>query len=113
MIIHRIEHNRRRLPMHVYVCETQLERGRGLLMRRCPDQRTAYLLRNCSAVHTVGMTYPIDVVFCDLNGRILRIVAGLPPFRFARHRNAAAVWEASAGVAARWGWKVGDEIGPC
>ena len=113
MIIHRVEHNRRRLPMHVHVCETRLERGRGLLLRRCPDQRTAFLLRRCSAVHTVGMTFPIDIVFCSGTGRILKIVKGLRPFRVARHLEAEQVWEMASGVAAKWGWRIGDEIGPC
>jgi len=113
MITHRVEHNRRRLSMHVHVCESRIERGRGLLMRRCPDQRTAYLLRNCSAVHTVGMAYAIDIVFCDTRGRILRIVRGLRPFRIARHAGAALVWEMANGMAEHWGWQVGDEIGPC
>ena len=36
MITHRIEHNRRRLPMHVHVCESRIERGRGLLFRKMP-----------------------------------------------------------------------------
>ncbi len=99
--------------MHVHVCESRVERGRGLLMRRCPDQRTAYLLRNCCAVHTVGMAYAIDIVFCDATGRILHIVKGLRPFRLARHAGARLVWETAAGVVERWGWQVGDEIGPC
>jgi uncharacterized membrane protein (UPF0127 family) len=113
MIIHRVQHNRRRLPMHVHVCESRVERGRGLLMRRCPDQRTAYLLRNCSAVHTVGMTYAIDVVFCDAQGRIMRVVRGLRPFRLAHHPGAALVWEMRAGLVECLGWQIGDEIAPC
>jgi uncharacterized membrane protein (UPF0127 family) len=113
MIVHRVEHNRRRLHMHVHVCESRIERGRGLLLRRCPDRRTAFLLRDCSAVHTFGMTYPIDVLFCDEAGRILRIVKGLKPFRMARHGNASAVWEMRAGGAELWGWRVGDAIAPC
>lgn len=113
MIIQRVEHNRRRLAMQVHVCESRLERGRGLLLRRRPDPRTAYLLRRCSAVHTIGMTYAIDIVFCNDTGRILRIVRALRPFRIARHRQATQVWEVACGVVARWGWRVGDEIGPC
>jgi uncharacterized protein len=113
MIIHRVAHNRRRLPMHVHVCETRVERGRGLLLRRCPDQRTAYLLRNCSAVHTIGLSYAIDILFCDSAGRILRIVRDLPPFRVAREPGAVTTWELAAGGADRWGWQIGDEIAPC
>jgi uncharacterized membrane protein (UPF0127 family) len=75
--------------------------------------RTAYLLKPCSAVHTFGMAYPIDVLFCDAAGTILRIVPGLPPWRVARHAHAAAVWELRAGSAEQWGWRVGDRISPC
>jgi uncharacterized protein len=113
MIIHRVEHNRRRLPMHVHVCESRTERGRGLLLRRCPDARTAFMLRPCTSIHTFGMTYPIDVVFCDAQGRILQIIESLRPFRFARHPTATLVWELRGGNANRWGWRVGDRIGPC
>ena len=55
MIVHRVEHNRRRLRVLVHVCETRRERARGLLLRRRPDAQTAYLLAPCAAVHTFGM----------------------------------------------------------
>jgi hypothetical protein len=113
MIIHRVEHNRRRLRMHVHVCETGVERMRGLLLRRCPDQRTAFLLRRCSAVHTVGMTYPIDVVFCDATGRILCIQPKVRPWRFVSYPCAQAVWELRAGATELLGWREGDWIAPC
>lgn len=113
MIIHRIEHNRRRLPMHVHVCESRTERGRGLLLRRCPDRRTAWLLQRCSTVHTIGMFYPIDVLFCDDSGRIIRIVERLRPWRIARCNGARDVWELGAGGAALWGWRIGDRLAPC
>jgi uncharacterized membrane protein (UPF0127 family) len=113
MMILRVAHNRRRLPMHVHVCETRFERGRGLLLRRCPDRRTAYLLRNCRAIHTFGMAYPIDVLFCDRHGRILRIVTALRPFRVSGDRRASVVWELTAGAVQQWGWRVGDELAPC
>ncbi len=113
MIICRVEHNRRRLRMQVHVCESRIERGRGLLFRRRPDHQTAYLLKNCRAVHTIGMGYPIDVLFCDAAGRILRIEYGLRPCRIARERRAAQVWELDAGAVRQWGWRVGDGIAPC
>ncbi len=113
MIIQRVEHNRRRLRMHVHICETGVERTRGLLLRRCPDQQTAFLLRRCSAVHTMGMTYPIDVIFCDANGCILRIEMHVRPWRFVSHPGALSVWELRSGVANQLGWKEGDWIAPC
>lgn len=99
--------------MHVHVCETGVERTRGLLLRRCPDRHTAFLLRRCSTVHTFGMTYPIDVVFCDGSGRILRVQTAVKPWRLVSHSGARAVWELRAGVAEQLGWREGDWIAPC
>ncbi len=113
MMIHRVEHNRRRLPMQVRVCENGIERGRGMLLRRRPDMRTALLLRPCSAIHTFGMTWSMDVLFCDADGRIVKLVESLRPWRVARHPDACSVWELRAGAAALWGWRVGDRICPC
>jgi uncharacterized protein len=113
MKILRVEHNRRRLRMHVHVCEGRLERGRGLLFRRCPDWSSAFMLQQCSAIHTFGMTYSIDALFCDQQGRILRVVEGLAPWRTVRVSGANSVWELRAGAAALWGWRTGDQVLPC
>jgi uncharacterized protein len=114
MIILRVEHNRHRLHrIQVHVCETRFERGRGLLLRQRPDHLSAWLLPRCNAVHTIGLLYPIDVVFCDRRGRILSIRENLGPCRIARHAGASHVWELVAGGVQRWGWQPGDWIRPC
>lgn len=113
MMTCRVEHNRRRLRIQVHVCENRFERGRGLLFRSRPGHDTAYLLRDCRAVHTLGMLYSIDLLFCDDDGRILRIDAAVPPCRFRREHRACQVWELPAGSTAHWGWRVGDTIQPC
>jgi uncharacterized protein len=113
MMVCRVQHNMRRLRMQVHVCESRFERGRGLLLRPRPDMSTAFLLRNCRAVHTIGMTYPIDILFCDASGRILRIVHSLGPCRVVRDSRARQVWELCAGAATHWGWRVADAVQPC
>ncbi len=113
MIVHRVEHNRRRLRVQVHVCQTRGERARGLLLRRRPDAHTAYMLAPCSAVHTFGMTYPIDVLFCDPDGNVLEVVEELKPWRVVRNGLAESVWEMRAGVARVLGIKPGDRIAPC
>lgn len=114
MIICRVEHNRHRLRrVQVQVCQTRLERGRGLLLRRRLDPETALMLPHCRAVHTIGMHYRIDVLFCDAEGRILSIHERVAPCRIAREPRASHVWELDAGTARRWGWAVGDRILPC
>jgi uncharacterized protein len=113
MIIQRVEHNRRRLRMQVHVCQNRYERGRGLLLRPRLDEETAWLLQDCSAVHTIGMHYRLDLLFCDAEGRILRIEERVRPCRIAREAAACQVWELRAGAARQWGWRVGDQIRPC
>jgi len=114
MMIFRVEHNRHRLRrMQVHVCQTRFERGRGLLLRRRLDHENAWLLPGCRAVHTIGMHYRIDVLFCDEAGSIVSIRENLAPCRIARDAQASHVWELEAGTARRWGWRVGDRILPC
>lgn len=113
MIIQRIEHNRRRLPAHVHVCQSTWETARGLLARPTPDERTAWLLTRCGAIHTIGLLQPIDVVYCDADGRILRVVNALQPFRFSRCKGARQVWEWRAGTIARLNLQPGDRLLPC
>jgi hypothetical protein len=57
----------------------------------------------CSAVHTFGMSEPIDVVFVDAAGRVLRVISRLPPWRFVRECEAYGVFEFRAGLAAPLG----------
>jgi uncharacterized membrane protein (UPF0127 family) len=114
MMIFRVEHNHHRLRrVQVQVCESRFERGRGLLLRRRLDNETALLLPRCNAVHTIGMHYWIDVIFCDERGRILTIRENLAPCRIARLRGACHVWEVQAGTARLWGWQPGDVVRPC
>ena len=113
MIVQRVEHNRRRLRMLVHVCETFLERARGLLLRAAPDNETAYLITPCSRVHTFGMVFAIDVVFCDADDRVVDVVEGLRPWHIAGHEAASRVWELPAGSVQRLDLRLGDRITPC
>lgn len=113
MRLARIEHNRRRLRlMMVGICQSPIERARGLLLRRW-GRGTALLLQPCNAIHTWGMARPLDLVFCDTEGRVVELVQGLPPWRFARCATAHCVWEFHAGAIGALGVQRGDLIRPC
>ena len=60
-----------------------LLRARGLIGRQEPKPDEGLLLRWCNQIHTFGMKYPIDVIFCDRKGVVLR-VSTLPPRRLSR-----------------------------
>ena len=50
----------------------------------------------CGSVHTWGMRIPIACAFLDADGRVLRVIDPLPPWRVASLRGAAAVLETRA-----------------
>jgi hypothetical protein len=61
-------------------------------------------------VHTVGMRFPIDVVFIDGDGRAVRVVPELAPWRIAMSARARAVIELAAGTAKASDIQVGDML---
>jgi uncharacterized membrane protein (UPF0127 family) len=45
------------------------------------DQGEGLIIDPCSSIHTLFMRFPIDVVYCDAERRVVRTVAGLKPWR--------------------------------
>jgi uncharacterized protein len=83
-------------------------RRRGLLGRDCIGG--AFVISPCRQVHTFGMRFPIDVIWCDGDGRILR-AATLRPWRLSRPvLRARMVIEAEQDAAARWGLVPGETL---
>lgn len=70
----------------------------GLMAHKTVPVGYALGLPNCDWVHTWGMRVPLDVVFCDRSGIVLRILNRVPPFRMPRReRGAVVAWETRAG----------------
>ena len=57
---------------------------------------TGLLIPRCSAVHTFGMRFSLDLVFLDPAGVPLGVHRGVPPRRFVADRWAVAVLELPA-----------------
>jgi uncharacterized membrane protein (UPF0127 family) len=68
-------------------------RLRGLIGRPPLAAHRALLLRRCRAIHTFFMNAPIDVVFLDRFGKVLKIVESLRPWRVAACAGCEAVLE--------------------
>jgi uncharacterized membrane protein (UPF0127 family) len=92
------------------LADTALVRMRGLLGRRELPSGEGILLRPASSVHTAFMRFPIDAVFLDSNLEVLKVVAGLAPWRTASRRRAKAVLELAAGECERRSLRVGDRL---
>lgn len=65
----------------VAVADSWWLRFRGLLARPQMKNGEGMLLLECGSVHTVGMAQAIDVAFLDAEGRIVRSIARLRPWR--------------------------------
>ena len=94
----------------VEIAATRTTRRRGLLGRDRLDEASAMLLAPCTAVHTAGMRFAIDVVFVDREGYAVKVVRDLRPWRIALASSARVVIEMAAG-SLRWGQvMLGDRL---
>ena len=95
------------------VADTHWTRLRGLLGLHSSDFRngSGLWIVPCRGVHTLGMGFPIDVVYLDRAMTVIHIQSDLRPWRFAPVRTqAASVLELPTRTAAETGTAVGDRI---
>ena len=86
-------------------------RGKGLLGRRALPSGAALVIDPCSSIHTWLMAFPIDVAFVAADGRVVRTVQELRPWRFGPFaRGVRYVVELPAGALARSGTVAGDYL---
>jgi len=85
-------------------------RRKGLLGRDSLAEGLAMLIAPCTAIHTFGMRFAIDVLFVARDGRLLKIVEGLQPWRIAVAWGAFATVELAAGSAKRCRLAAGDRL---
>lgn len=90
------------LVLWVRIAGSFLARARGLIARPPPAAASGLLLQGVCSVHGCGMRHPLDLVFLDRQGVIVRCV-GLPPGRVRVCRRACSVLEMRAGEVARLG----------
>jgi uncharacterized membrane protein (UPF0127 family) len=72
-------------------------RWRGLAFRDPPAAPEALHIPRCRSVHTFGMRYPLDLVWLDGGGAVVRIDRGVRPCRVRCCRAARSVVELHAG----------------
>jgi uncharacterized protein len=92
------------------LCTSFVERSRGLLGRRPLADSEALGLVPCASVHTFGMRYELDVVFCDRDNTVVHIARGVAPGRMTGALRARSTWELRAGIADRLALVPGDRL---
>jgi uncharacterized membrane protein (UPF0127 family) len=70
-----------KLPFQVVEASSFLTRLVGLLGTKKIDTEKVLYIKRCSGIHTIGMKYPIDVVFLNKYDNVSRLYESLKPNR--------------------------------
>ena len=103
----------RPLATNLTVAQTHWTRLVGLLATSERDFRNSggLWIRPCHGVHTLGIGFPIDVVYLDRAMTVIHIQRDLQPWRFAPVRlQAASVLELPSHTIAQTETVLGDRI---
>lgn len=99
------------LASEVELADTGWTRMKGLLGRSGEDftNGKGLWIMPSQGVHTIGMSFPIDVVYLDSERRVVHLYHRLAPFRIAAVKfKTRSVIELPAGVLAQTRTSVGD-----
>jgi uncharacterized membrane protein (UPF0127 family) len=83
----------------------------GLLGTSGLGEGAGLVLEPCNGVHMWWMKYALDVVFADVEGQVVGVVAELRPWRVSKvFRGARYAIELPVGAIAASGTEVGDRL---
>ena len=69
------------LAEEVILAATAIKRMKGLLGLRKLNDKSAMVIKPCNSIHTFFMRFPIDVLFVDKYGKVIKAIANILPFR--------------------------------
>lgn len=85
-------------------------RNRGLLGRSSLPSEQALILAPSNFIHTFFMQFPIDLLFVDRAGQVLKVRRAVPAWRIAGQLRAFAVIELAANSVDRSRTSPGDRL---
>ena len=98
------------LADRIELAVTRNDRRKGLLGRDVFETSSALIIAPCFSIHTMFMRFDIDAVFVDDDGRAVKVVRKLVPWRIAATASAHAVVEFAAGTLQDENVAVGDRL---
>ena len=90
------------------IADKPAKRMKGLLGRSSLSPDEGMLFRPAGAIHMFFMRIPLDVVFCDAELRIVKVVRDLQPWKTAGAKGAKVTIELGVGGAASL--SAGDQL---
>ena len=97
-------------PLKLLLCESPMERLRGLLGRENLLADSVLWLLPCSSIHTCFMHHHIDVVYLDSAKCVKKLVVAMQPWKLSSCFSAASVLELENGRIERMGLQLGDRL---
>jgi uncharacterized protein len=102
------------VSLGVAIADTPFSRLRGLLGKIRLRSDEAIWVVPSRGIHTIGLRFPIDVIYLDSDQKVVHLVENLGPLRVAPLRwQSASVLELPAGSASGSGTQVGDQLLVC
>ena len=99
------------LGEQVSVADSSLQRLVGLLGKRSLEPGRGLFIVPSQAIHTVGMAFPIDVIFVDKKHSVVGVREDVRPFRITRvYWKALGVLELPVGTIRDSRTEVGDQL---
>lgn len=93
------------------VADTWCSRLRGLMGRKLLPGGCCLVIHPCNSMHTCFMRFNIDVLFVSREGRVVRLLENMPPFRFSPIvRGGRYVIELPAGLISSSGTCIDDTV---
>lgn len=109
----RVFNQTRNLPLITQgrVANTFWLRLRGLLGAKPLEQGEGLVLVGEKSIHTLFMSFPIDVIYVDKQEQVIRIDANMVPYRLGPFlARSAYVLEMPVGTITRTATAVGDQL---
>ena len=99
------------LITHGRLANTFWSRLRGLLGSAPLQAGQGLILAGEKSIHTLFMTFPIDVVYVDKNCKVIRVDSNMVPYRLGPFITPSAyVLEMPVGTIAQTDTKIGDQL---
>jgi uncharacterized membrane protein (UPF0127 family) len=99
------------LATKVRKADNFLTRLVGLLKRTHLGPEEALWLMPSKGIHTIGMKFPIDVVFLTKSNEVIGLISGMPPYRISSvHFRGYSVIELPNGTIRKSRTEIGDKL---
>jgi len=65
----------------IEVAKTASQKVKGLLGRECLEEGQGLLFKGAGSLHTLFMRFPIDIIYTDKKGKVVKLAEAVRPFK--------------------------------